>query len=533
MNSHTGRLHLLLILIILISSILISEPVRSKEESDLTDPSEIGVEVFLNDPGLDFDTSVLDELVQKGDATIFSEEEPPSMEEVSLDSSLSNIYLMRHPTDPEMGMVIRWENYTDDLKLGGFDQPMGGFSLSIIAPGQTVFVKSNRTIFSQELNYSGNLDPSLDENIRELGFSDIQISYDSNFINFEIMYGSNRISVHQTKDPEVPENSSNPSAEVEITGSSPEPVVKDKVIELLGLFGGSPTFWENSSRSEFSLEVLMIETSPDYDPDSIDWNGIMRSSLDHLIEIGFIKGMNNDDISKISIMSVKGVLGYGKRIFFYNLSMDWAYYNETDLPQISFVGIGGPSIKSEDLPSAPRSPDNGLDLARSLPIIIIIGVITLFLGSVLYQRINRAVKINNVRRRLIYELVRDTPGIHFTALMRELDLKPGVASYHINRLEKEELIKSHQDGMYRRFFLFDEKVEMRLRLSDLQSLILDTIKDEPGISQIEISRLIGKSKVVINYHVRFLRDLGVLVIEKDGRETHCFVTEQGSRFSSS
>jgi predicted transcriptional regulator len=155
------------------------------------------------------------------------------------------------------------------------------------------------------------------------------------------------------------------------------------------------------------------------------------------------------------------------------------------------------------------------------------------MGGFLYQRINRMVKINNQRRRLIYETIRKEPGIHFSALMKDLDLKPGVASYHINRLEKDELIKSHQDGMYRRFYLYDEKVEMRLRLSDLQKLILDTIKEEPGISQIDISKAIGKSKVVINYHVRFLRDLGVLELEKEGRETHCFLTQQGIYLSRS
>ena len=154
------------------------------------------------------------------------------------------------------------------------------------------------------------------------------------------------------------------------------------------------------------------------------------------------------------------------------------------------------------------------------------------LGSLFYYRANRALKINNARRKLIYETIREDPGIHFRKLMKELDLKPGVASYHLNKLEKEEHIKSFQDGMYRRFYPFEEKVEMKVMLSDMQALIIDVIKEEPGISQVDISKMVGKSKVVINYHVRFLQDLGFLALERDGRTTHCFLTARGSDMTS-
>jgi predicted transcriptional regulator len=169
-----------------------------------------------------------------------------------------------------------------------------------------------------------------------------------------------------------------------------------------------------------------------------------------------------------------------------------------------------------------------------LPYILVIsasGLVILALGSFLFQRFDRATKLNNARRLLIYKMIKQNPGIHFSALMKDLGLKPGVTSYHINKLEKDELIKSFQDGMYRRFYLYEEKVETRLMLSDLQKLILETIKAEPGISQIKISMLVGRSKVVINYHIRFLRDLGVLNVEADGRQTHCFLTPQGLMLS--
>jgi len=188
-------------------------------------------------------------------------------------------------------------------------------------------------------------------------------------------------------------------------------------------------------------------------------------------------------------------------------------------------GVGYTIYGDEMFPDGERAHERNDYL---LPLVIVASVLILvILGSLLFQRFDRAMKLNNARRLLIYNMIKQSPGIHFSALMKDLGLKPGVTSYHINKMEKEELIKSYQDGMYRRFYLYEDKVEMKLKLSALQKLIIETIKEEPGISQIEISKMIGKSKVVINYHVRFLRDLGVLLIEAEGRETHCFLTAQG------
>jgi DNA-binding transcriptional ArsR family regulator len=307
------------------------------------------------------------------------------------------------------------------------------------------------------------------------------------------------------------------------------PDLEGRIVAVIELLGRPPSLWDDASRSDFSLLHAMLRPASDIDVPSVDWMEAMGTELERLVEIGLISGLDGEDARAISALSIPGAYGFKSRVFYDNRTLDWRYYDSSGLPPpVTLPEEEFDIYGDERFPQRPgdNDPDRvwALYLAASAAALII----TSFLALVLFQRIDRASKLNNARRMLIFNTIKQNPGIHFSGLMKDLGLKPGVTSYHINRLEKEELIKSYQDGMYRRFYLYEDKVEMKIRLSDLQRLIIETVRSEPGISQVHISRLIGKSKVVINYHVRFLRDLGVLHLETEGRETHCFLTSQGA-----
>jgi predicted transcriptional regulator len=53
------------------------------------------------------------------------------------------------------------------------------------------------------------------------------------------------------------------------------------------------------------------------------------------------------------------------------------------------------------------------------------------------------------------------------------------------------------------------------------------VKQDPGITQSGISEKMGKNKMVINYHIKILKDVGLLAVERNGRETNCFPTIAG------
>ncbi len=160
-------------------------------------------------------------------------------------------------------------------------------------------------------------------------------------------------------------------------------------------------------------------------------------------------------------------------------------------------------------------------------LLLLLGGISIFLvlsvySVSLYTRIKRRKLLDHLTRKRIYELIKSRPGIHFRALLKDLDLKTGTLAHHLNVLEREEYLRSYQDGMYRRFRLFDKMQPSKIMLTNIQGRIINTIEKNPGVSQTNISKLIGSSRIVVNYHVKILNDVGMILMEKEGRESHCY-----------
>ena len=141
----------------------------------------------------------------------------------------------------------------------------------------------------------------------------------------------------------------------------------------------------------------------------------------------------------------------------------------------------------------------------------------------LYSRITNGQVLQQKRRNDIYEYIQENPGASFSDIMKVFDLKNGVASYHLTKLEKEGYIKSKRDKVYRRFYPMGMDVG-GVSTSQFQDRILETIEKSPGISQSDLSTLFGVSNQVINYHIKFLARENMLEVTKDGTKTKCFVT---------
>jgi predicted transcriptional regulator len=156
---------------------------------------------------------------------------------------------------------------------------------------------------------------------------------------------------------------------------------------------------------------------------------------------------------------------------------------------------------------------------QALMLLVIILVISLSL----YSKIKRENLLNNAIRNRIYQHIKENPGKHYRAILKDLDLPMGVLTYHINRLEKAQYLNSRQDGMYRRFYVKGPKTDMKFLLSDVQKSILNVIKENRGISQTKIADRIGVSRKVVNYHVNILRQAGFIMVESNGRETACYI----------
>ena len=56
-------------------------------------------------------------------------------------------------------------------------------------------------------------------------------------------------------------------------------------------------------------------------------------------------------------------------------------------------------------------------------------------------------------RRTIYQLIEKYPGIHFRELYRKLKISMGSFEYHLQVLERSDLIYSQKEGGFTRYFV--------------------------------------------------------------------------------
>jgi DNA-binding MarR family transcriptional regulator len=155
-------------------------------------------------------------------------------------------------------------------------------------------------------------------------------------------------------------------------------------------------------------------------------------------------------------------------------------------------------------------------------IFIIVFIVIIILILFFYTKLKREQLLDHRIRNKLYAYIQQNPGVHYRKIMDDLNLHMGTTTHHLNMLEQQQYIKSAQDGMYRRFYPYGMQPDHKLVLSEVQSKIVDEIKLNPGISQVNIARNLGVARKVVNYHVKILADAGFIYVETVGRESACY-----------
>ena len=146
------------------------------------------------------------------------------------------------------------------------------------------------------------------------------------------------------------------------------------------------------------------------------------------------------------------------------------------------------------------------------------------LGAIpLYSRITNGQVLKQDTRKNIYEYIASNPGVYFSSVMKDLKLKNGVTSYHLEMLEREGYVKSKYIGLYRRLYVNGASTQ-EVPQSKIRREIIQIIVDNPGISQTEIASSLGVSNQVVNYHIGILGKANFIKIVKDGFRTKCFIS---------
>ncbi|MCY3413733.1 MAG: winged helix-turn-helix transcriptional regulator [Candidatus Heimdallarchaeota archaeon] len=131
-------------------------------------------------------------------------------------------------------------------------------------------------------------------------------------------------------------------------------------------------------------------------------------------------------------------------------------------------------------------------------------------------------------RNIVFEAIKNNPGIHFRALVELLERQVGVINYHIDGLEKEELIIAIKDR--KKKLLFDHTWKDKLPniikiVSNLKKsvprqilLILHKVPNNGGILMKELGQKLGMSSSSLHWHVKRLIEDDLIIPKRRGRE---------------
>lgn len=125
-------------------------------------------------------------------------------------------------------------------------------------------------------------------------------------------------------------------------------------------------------------------------------------------------------------------------------------------------------------------------------------------------------------RRAIYQRIADTPGIHFRALLEELDYAQGTLQYQLRWLADEGVIDVSEDGKYTRYYPAaefddaDRTVMNALRREYSRRILAHLLVDGP-LSTTELSDRLEKAQSTVSWHLAKLADAGLVTKERDGQ----------------
>jgi uncharacterized repeat protein (TIGR01451 family) len=143
----------------------------------------------------------------------------------------------------------------------------------------------------------------------------------------------------------------------------------------------------------------------------------------------------------------------------------------------------------------------------------------------LYSRLRRKEVLDHETRGMIRGYVIANPGDHFNSIKSALDLRNGTLAHHLSILERENIIKSVKDGKYRRFFPVGMRVPDKAYPTKIEILIINIVKESPGITQKEIAGHLKMTQPTVSYHINKLKESGKVRTEKHGMSLRHFIDD--------
>jgi predicted transcriptional regulator len=141
-----------------------------------------------------------------------------------------------------------------------------------------------------------------------------------------------------------------------------------------------------------------------------------------------------------------------------------------------------------------------------------------------------SVLLNQSTRMSIYSFVEDSPGLHFRALSKGLDLPVGVLQYHLGLLVHKGLLFAYNDGRYKRYFKSKSFSETAMKVISLlrngtSGKILAALFARPQTTHKDLAARLCLSSQALSWQMRRLEKIGVVSKSLDGLSVRYSLTE--------
>ena len=126
---------------------------------------------------------------------------------------------------------------------------------------------------------------------------------------------------------------------------------------------------------------------------------------------------------------------------------------------------------------------------------------------------------NNFR---VLQYISENPGCHLRQIKRELNLAMGTIQYHLNSLEKQGKVSTERHNLHKYYFpigLFGQNERDILKILNQETAreILLFVLENKNPTQTDISNAMQMSLPSINWHIKRLLDLGLILEIRDGK----------------
>lgn len=126
--------------------------------------------------------------------------------------------------------------------------------------------------------------------------------------------------------------------------------------------------------------------------------------------------------------------------------------------------------------------------------------------------------LNTIR---VLQYIQENPGCHLRKIKRDLTMSMGTVQYHLILLEKQGKVSSERQNLHKYYFpigLFEQNEKDILKILNQETareILMLVLEQQP--TQTDIANIIKISSASVNWHIKRLIELGIIVEQKDGK----------------